>query len=142
MRFGTAAVVFLCVVFDGACGGGPSQKQTSRALQNLQSWTATARLAATAWRAGSTPRAYTFHTLELAQKQIDQENQKLRSAALAADLRAQVASHSNRVRKLLQVLDTAVKQSNGTPMTEELQQLAAEQKFFAALHEQNRESSK
>jgi len=113
MHLGSKALVFMCVVFS-ACGARSSQKQASRALENLQSWTASARLAATAWRAGSTPRAYTLDTLDLARKQMNEEKQKLWSAALSGTSRARLLSHAERVQALVESLTAAVKESNRT----------------------------
>jgi len=141
MHLGSKALVFMCVVFGSACGARSSQKQASRALETLQSWTASARLAATAWRAGSTPRAYTLDTFELAQKQMDEEKQKLRSAALSGSSRADLGSHAERVQELVESLKTAVKQSNRTAIEQPVQQLAAEEEYFLQSPKHTGESS-
>jgi hypothetical protein len=127
-NFFTAALLFTL-----GCGQQPSRKETARALENLQSWMATAQLAAASWQAGSIPKPYTVDTLGLARKQIHEENEKLRSAALPSDLRSQLIHSSEGIEQIVHRLDSAVQQGNASAVAQQSHQLVAEEQSFTAL---------
>ena len=121
-----------------ACGDSRSEK--NKALEKLQSWTATVHFVSTAWRAGSVPKAYTMDTLQIAGEQVHEKGEQFLRAPFPAQLQSQLSGHMARIENLIARLSAAVKRGDKNAAEEEEQQLAAEQKFLDSLRSRTRVS--
>ena len=72
---------------------------------------------------------------------MNEEKQKLWSAALSGTSRARLLSHAERVQALVESLTAAVKESNRTAIEQPVQQLAAEEGYFLQSRKHTGESS-
>ncbi len=112
-----------------------------KALEKLQSWTATAHFVSTAWRAGSVPKAYTTDALDLAGEQVREKSGQFRQAPLLpSELRPQLPGHVERIEYIITRLAGAVKRGDKDAAAQEEQQLAVEQQVLASLRSRTRAS--
>ncbi len=102
-----------------ACDRSSSAKLT-KALQSIQSWSATARMVGETWQQGAIPDTYAQQTLAKSQQEITQETQGL---TIPTSLQQQL----RQVQRTLGQMQSAVEQKNRPEIAPYLQDLAQEQ---------------
>lgn len=108
-----------------ACDRSSSREKQNKALQTIQSWTATAHMVGETWQQGTVPDVYAQQTLAKSQQEIAKETQGL---TVSSELKQQL----QQVQQTLQQMTIAVEQKNQAAIASSLQTLSKEQHQLSA----------
>jgi len=118
-----------------SCTQSPAA-QLKTGLQQVASWTATARMAGEAWLKGSVPQAYAAQTLRAAQETLQEEAKALEEAlpnSAAAELHASLLKQARSIAGVIGQMRAAVEKRDRQTLSHLLKQLEAEQQALHAL---------
>lgn len=114
-----------------ACSSSSHTKQL-KALQTIQSWTATARMVGETWKQGTVPDTYAQQALSRSQEEISKE---AKDVTTAPDLQPQLLKIHQTIQKMI----TAIQQRNKATIAPLLQDLSNQQKQLATFAKTQRE---
>lgn len=102
-----------------ACSQTTPQEKIVKALESIQSWTATAQMVGETWQQGDISTTYAQQTLEKSQQEIAKETKGI-------NVPSAIAIQIDHLQQTLQQMNTDLKQEHRSEIAVEIQQLAKE----------------
>lgn len=115
-----------------ACSNQSSTEST-KDLQTVRSWAATAQMTGDAWTRGVVPTAYAKQTLSTAQKKLHEETDNLAQLSIDTTQRRTILEHLQRLEMTVNQMSTAVAQEDHTAIAQQLKQLSTQEQKLSTL---------
>jgi hypothetical protein len=123
----------LAFLLFAACARSPSARLKSD-IQEITSWTATARYVGQSWLKGNVPHAYAAQTLRAAQETLEDEAQSIQEQSTEGDsqLQSSLAGQVRAISQVINLMRSSVESRDNNALTQLLKRLDAEDKAVKA----------
>lgn len=116
-----------------ACTSKSSSDDVLKELQSVKSWAATAHMVGDAWKRGAVPTAYAKQTLAKTQKELKKEVDSLSESSIDKEKRASIIKSIFSLQVTLTQMSTSIEHKNYQALTQEIQQLSAQEQNMTKL---------
>ncbi|HEY9672163.1 MAG TPA: hypothetical protein V6D11_12005 [Waterburya sp.] len=127
-----SASLLLVLTILSACSSKSSADEVTKELQSVKSWAATAHLVGDSWIRKDVPTAYAKQTLSKAQQELQKEQDNLSQKA-PPQSRAMFIAQVQHLQATVAHMSEAVEEKNSQAMSQELQQLSAQEQSVSTL---------